>query len=312
MFDKIKLFQKNLNTVIIGKEKIIEKITACIIAGGNLLLEDMPGVGKTILSKSISLLISQENGDKIKFSRIQGTPDLLPYDITGVDIYDPHDNKFKFHPGPVFTDILLADELNRATPKVQSALLEAMAEKQVTSGGNTYKLSDSFLLIATQNPIETDGTYPLPAAQLDRFTCLLKIGYPDQDSENEILKQGKSENKLHDLKPVISKNEIMEIKKITEQIEFSETLRKVITATAARTRATKELKSGLSTRALLSMLDISKAYAYLNDRKFVSDQDIIELAVVVWAHRLVPSNPQIRKEEIIDKIVREEVRRSLV
>jgi len=208
----IKLLEQ-LDLILIGKKDKTKKIVATLLVGGNILLEDVPGVGKTIVSKSLSKMIYKDDGQLIKFSRIQGTPDLLPYDITGVDVYDPEKKDFVFKPGPVFTDILLADELNRTTPKVQSALLQAMAEKQVTIGIKTYQLPEIFFVIATQNPVESEGTYPLPAAQLDRFSCCLSIGYPDLENEINIFQLGKSEDRFSILKPVISEKEILEIRK---------------------------------------------------------------------------------------------------
>ena len=299
-----------LNGILIGKENKIKKIVANVLVGGNILLEDMPGVGKTIISKAIARLISSEEQDKpIKFSRIQGTPDLLPYDITGVDVYDPEKRDFTFKPGPIFTEILLADELNRTTPKVQSALLQAMAEKQVTVGTKTYNLPEIFFVIATQNPVESEGTYPLPAAQLDRFTSCLTLGYPSFEYELMILKKGKSEDRLNNLKPVISANDILKIRENIKKIEVNEKLLIVIAKICEKTREFKDIKLGLSTRASLMMLDILRANAYLCDRDFVTDQDLIDLTEDVWAHRLILVNPQLKAKDIIARITREELKK---
>ena len=310
MDKKVEKLIAQLNTVLIGKEDKINKIVANILIGGNILLEDMPGVGKTVMAKGIARSIGGEKNKPIAFSRIQATPDLLPYDITGIDIYDTSKNKFVFKPGPVFTDILLADELNRTTPKVQSALLQSMAEKLVTVGNKTYELSEMFMVIATQNPVESEGTYPLPAAQLDRFSICIELGYPDTDHEIEIFEKGRSEDRLSDLKPVITAAEILKIRNEIKKIEINKKLLMVIAKICQTTRQyEKDIRLGLSTRAGLMMIEMLKGHAYLQGRDFVTDQDIIELAEDVWAHRLILLNPQLKARELINRTTRQLVRK---
>lgn len=309
ILDKISLLKERLSQILIGKEEVIERIIAVLFSGGNILFEDFPGVGKTVISKALAHLIQKEDGQNIRFTRIQGTPDLLPYDITGVDIYNPQKNAFLFHPGPIFTDILLADELNRATPKVQSALLEAMAEKQVTVGTTTHYLSKLFMVIATQNPIEMEGTYPLPAAQLDRFSCRIQIGYPIASEEMKILKGGRSEQNLSHLKPVLVTTEILSFREKLSEIIFHPSLDKALINLANKTRCSRELKNGLSTRALLSMKETAKSYAAIKNRNYVTDQDLMDLADNAFTHRLLPVHPKICVKELVEQLLREEIRK---
>ncbi len=312
MDQRVNDFIKSLNTILIGKNERIELITAAILAGGNILLEDNPGVGKTIVSKAIASLISRdEDGTPVKFSRIQATPDLLPYDITGVDIYNQDLKEFVFKPGPVFADILLTDELNRTTPKVQSALLEAMAERQVTVGRNTYKLSEVFFVVATQNPVESEGTYPLPAAQLDRFMVSLNIGYPDMENERTILKSGGSENRLKNLKPVMTVSQLLAVREEAAGVYVDDKLLNAMVLIADQSRTIKELRLGLSTRALLMMKKIASALAYIKGRDYVTDQDIIELSSDVWAHRLIGTNPHVDCRNLIGSITIEQIKKVL-
>ncbi len=282
---------KSMEKVIRGKHEVIELLLTCLIAGGHVLIEDVPGLGKTTIAKTLAKLISKnKKGESVSFSRIQFTPDLLPYDITGVDIFDPDKKQFVFTKGPVFANIVLADEINRTTPKVQSALLEVMEEKQVTVGTKTYKMEPLFFVIATQNPVETAGTYPLPFAQIDRFIMKLKVGYPDEKHEIDIVKENPSIKIMPLIKPVCGKEDILKIQQAAENIYCDEKLIRTAVSIINMTRKHQGIELGASPRASIMLIKAAKAYALIKDRNYVIDQDIIDLAPLVITHRLKLKN----------------------
>lgn len=279
------VLQNALARVIRGKESVLELLVTTLVAGGHLLLEDLPGTGKTTLARALAQLVEGSTGPLV-FRRIQFTPDLLPYDITGVDIYDPAYRRFRFAPGPVFAHILLADEINRATPKVQSALLEVMNEQQVTVGGSTRRLDELFLVIGTENPLTMEGTYPLPLAQLDRFMMRLPLGYPDEEAELSILRDDPGRRIMPDLVPVTTREEILELRARARDVFVHEDMLRAITAILRATRSDKRLKYGASPRAALHLLDAMRALALIRKRDYVSDAELNDLLVPVLAHRL--------------------------
>ncbi|AKI97435.1 AAA family ATPase [Kosmotoga pacifica] len=294
---------KNISRVIIGKNEVIEKLLAAIISEGHVLLNDVPGVGKTMLARSLALSLG------LDFKRIQCTPDLLPSDVTGLNILDVKSNEFVFRKGPVFTDILLADEVNRTTPRTQSALLEAMAEKQVTIDGKTHTLSDLFFVIATQNPVEFEGTFPLPEAQLDRFSICMTMGYPEKEQEIQMLHGMKAEHPITELKPASSAEELREIRQKVKQIHLDDSILSYITDLVWKTRRHPDLALGSSPRGSIALMNLSRGLAALKGRDFVVPDDVKEVAVEVLAHRVIlkPEARLMRKtkemviREILDK-----------
>lgn len=281
LFEKVQTAKKQMNTVIRGKEAALELLFAALLADGHILMEDVPGTGKTTLAKALALSLSAE------FSRIQFTPDLLPADILGSSIYSPKDGTFFFRKGPIFTNLLLADEINRASPRTQSALLEAMNERQVSIEGKEMTLSTPFLVIATQNPIEYYGTYPLPEAQLDRFAIRLSLGYPDEDSELQLLKDRKTSDSLSTIHPVLSCEDIRCIQEEIREIEIENSLAEYMLTLIRATREAPEIRLGASPRALLTLSRCAQAAAWLNNREFLKPDDILALIQPVLAHRLV-------------------------
>lgn len=273
--------QKNIAAVIVGKEGIIKYLMTAMIAGGHVLLEDVPGTGKTKMAKSLARSIDA------KFNRIQFTPDLLPSDITGLNIFNQKEGEFLFHEGPVFCNILLADEINRATPRTQSSLLECMEERQVTVDGVTRKLDEPFFVIATQNPIETAGTFPLPEAQLDRFFMQLSMGLPTAEEEQQIMNRFLRNDPLTDLQPVCTGGMLRDLQQSYQEIFIHPLLIEYIQKISAATRTASEVAFGVSPRGTLALLRASQAFALVNGREHVVPEDIKELAVSVLAHRLV-------------------------
>ena len=272
---------ENISQVIVGKEQQIELILTSLLAGGHVLLEDVPGTGKTTMAKTLAKSLSCD------FSRVQFTPDLLPADITGMRIYNQNTGDFTFMKGPAFTNILLSDEINRATPRTQSALLECMEERQISEGGVTYALDEPFLVIATQNPVETQGTFPLPEAQLDRFLMRLSLGYPTTEEAVALMQRFIHAQPLATITPVATKEEVAEAAKLTRNCSVSEDVMAYMAALCEAARNPEKVRLGPSPRALLALMRCCQALAAIRGRDYVIPDDVKELAVPVLAHRIV-------------------------
>lgn len=287
-----------LNTVLAGKEDVVEQVLACLLARGHLLIEDLPGLGKTTLAKAVARAVHG------RFARVQCTPDLLPSDVTGFHLFNQKTREFEFRPGAVFADILLADEINRATPRTQSALFEAMAERTVTIDGHTHALPGSFFVIATQNPVESHGAYPLPEAQLDRFAMKLSIGYPDRENEARMLAdavQSRGADRSQ-IEPVVDLDRLAEIQNHVAQLEVGAKVRDYLIDLAAATRSHSQIALGLSPRGLLIWQSLAQAEAFLQGREFVIPDDVQRMAKPVLMVRLMTESA--RLEHVVDEVVR--------
>ena len=279
--DLAEKLNQNVSRVIVGKSREIELILTALLSGGHVLLEDVPGTGKTTMAKSLARSLGCD------FNRIQFTPDLLPADITGTRIYNQQSGDFTFLKGPAFTNILLADEINRATPRTQSALLECMEEHQITEGGTTYPLEDPFLVIATQNPVETQGTFPLPEAQLDRFLIKISLGYPTQEESLTLMRRFLDSQPLEDLTAVTCASEIRHARRLCGACKISEDIMRYMVSVCEAARNPEKVRLGPSPRALLALMRCCQALAAIRGRDFVIPDDVKELAVPVLAHRII-------------------------
>ncbi len=298
---KIEKLKGNLSTVIRGKADAIDILTVALLAEGSVLVEDVPGVGKTTMIKALSQSVDAEH------SRIQFTPDLLPADILGSSIYNPTDGSFRFRKGPIFCNILLADEINRASPRTQSALLEAMSEKQATIEGCKYSLPEPFMVIATENPVEYHGTYPLPEAQLDRFLMKINIGYPDNDTEVDILYSQATSHPLDDLDAVLTCADVVAMQKEVRNVSVEKSVSNYIVSIVDRTRNDSSLKLGISPRGSLMLFRACQALAILRQRKYVLPDDVQYLAPFVLSHRIILTSKArysgLEKHTVIESIL---------
>jgi MoxR-like ATPase len=273
----------NIASVILGKEEVIRACVVALLAGGHVIVEDFPGVGKTLLAKSLARSID------CRFARVQFTPDLLPSDVTGVSVFNQKNGEFEFRPGPIFANIVLADEINRASPKTQSSLLECMEERQATIDNVTHLIDPPFMVIATQNPIEYEGTYPLPEAQLDRFMMRLNLGYPSAEAEEAIIHEQTSHNPLAELRPVLDGREVLAMTQAVIRVRVAPALRRYVVDILTATREQRDVYLGASPRAGVALTRAAKALALLRGRDFVVPKDVKDLAVRCLAHRIMMS-----------------------
>jgi MoxR-like ATPase len=298
---KLQEVLENIDKVMIGKRKAAELSIIALLAEGHVLLEDVPGVGKTMMVKALAKSIGAS------FKRIQFTPDLLPSDVIGVSIYNPKEMEFVFRPGPIMGNIILADEINRTSPKTQSALLEGMEESSVTIDGVTRKLERPFFVMATQNPIEYEGTYPLPEAQLDRFLLKIKMGYPEPYEEMEVLQRAQKTPPIENLQPAITIEELKNIQQEVKEVFVDDTMKKYIVDIANKTRIHTNVYLGVSPRGSIALMKACQAYAYIQGRDFIIPDDIQYLAPFIFAHRIILKSEAkyegITTEEVVDRVI---------
>ncbi|HEX9117967.1 MAG TPA: MoxR family ATPase [Anaerolineae bacterium] len=294
----------NVERVIVGKRQEVQLALIALLCEGHLLIEDVPGVGKTMLARSIARSIG------CTFRRIQFTPDMLPSDVTGVSVYNQKKSEFEFRPGPIMAQIVLADEINRATPKTQSALLEAMEERQVTVDGITYHMERPFLVLATQNPIEYEGTFPLPEAQIDRFMLRISLGYPSAADEMHVLSSQREHHPVQDISQVVSAEELQAAQEMVKQVYVDELIEEYIVALATATRNHAAVYLGASPRGSLALFKAARAYAALQEREYVIPDDVKALLEVTFAHRLIIS-PSARIKSVDARAIVDEIARSV-
>ncbi len=292
-------FTNNVGKVIVGKRDVVELVLVALLSEGHILIEDVPGIGKTILARTVARSLG------LSFKRIQFTPDLLPSDVTGICYFNQKTSEFAFRPGPIFANIVLADEINRATPRTQSCLLESMQERQITVDIETMALPRPFLIIATQNPIELEGTFPLPEAQLDRFLMRLRMGYPFEEEEKTILVRFQEENPLDSLESVITAAELLELQRLCRKVYVDDSLKDYIVAITRATRSHQGIELGASPRASLSLHQASQSLAAVRGRDYVIPDDIKYLAVPVLAHRLIGKTESRLRGHSLEETVKE-------
>ena len=297
MRQRIEQLTENLGRTIVGKADAIRLVIVALLAGGHALLEDVPGVGKTLLAKSLARSIDG------RFQRIQCTPDLLPTDITGTNIWNQRRGEFEFLPGPVFANILLTDEINRATPRTQSALLEVMEEQQVTVDGVSRSVPKPFFVIATQNPIEYQGTFPLPEAQMDRFMLSLSLGYPTQEEELQMLQRHQDGMRVSELSPCISTEDVLELRRLCNQVKVERSLQEYILNLVRASRDAEEVTLGVSPRGSVALQKTAQAFAFLDGREYTIPDDVKLLAPHVLSHRLIPAGGR-RAKSIVEQLLR--------